>query len=70
MNSLSLALLSGSSQLREGMEAMLVIAALSAFLRRAGAPAELRATYPGAGSGAHDDQPEAVAMLLASVLML
>lgn len=33
---------------REGLEAMLVIAALAAFLRRAGAPERLRALYAGA----------------------
>lgn len=49
MNSLSLALQSGSILLREGLEAMLVIAALAAFLRRAGASTELRAIYLGAG---------------------
>jgi hypothetical protein len=56
MNSLSPALLSGSIRLHEGLEVMLVIAALAAILRRTGA--------------AHDERPEAVAMLLASLLML
>lgn len=49
MNSLSLALQSGSILLREGIEAMLVIAALAALLRRAGAFAELKSIYLGAG---------------------
>jgi high-affinity iron transporter len=49
MNSLSLALQSGGILLREGLEAILVIAALAAFLRRAGASAELKAIYIGAG---------------------
>jgi high-affinity iron transporter len=40
---------SGSILLREGIEAMLVIAALAAFLRRAGASAELKSIYLGAG---------------------
>jgi high-affinity iron transporter len=48
MNALSAALQSGSILLREGLEAMLVIAALAAFLRRAGARAPLRALYLGA----------------------
>lgn len=71
MNSLLLPLLSGSIRLREGLEAMLVIAAFAAFLRPTGALTELGAIVPDAGAGvAHDDRPEAVAMLLASVLML
>jgi high-affinity iron transporter len=49
MNNLSMALQSASILLREGIEAMLVIAALAAFLRRAGASAELKAVYLGAG---------------------
>ena len=71
MSSLSLALLSGGIRLREGLEAMLVIAALAAFPRRAGAPAGSIGIDLGAGPGAaHDDQPETVTALLASVLML
>jgi high-affinity iron transporter len=42
MIDLSVALQSASILLREGVEAMLVIAALAAFLRRSGAMAELR----------------------------
>jgi high-affinity iron transporter len=38
MNALSEALQSGSILLREGLEALLVIAALAAFLTRAGVP--------------------------------
>lgn len=49
MNNLSMALQSASILLREGLEAMLVIAALAAFLRRAGATSELRAVYVGTG---------------------
>lgn len=49
MNDLSIALQSASILLREGVEAMLVIAALAAFLRRAGASAELRAVNVGTG---------------------
>jgi hypothetical protein len=49
MGDLSVALQSASILLREGVEAMLVIAALAAFLRRAGAPGELKAVYFGAG---------------------
>jgi high-affinity iron transporter len=49
MNNLSMALQSAGILLREGIEAMLVIAALGAFLRRAGASAELKAVYLGAG---------------------
>jgi high-affinity iron transporter len=48
MNTLSVALQSGTILLREGLEAMLVIAALAAFLRRTGARAALRALYLGA----------------------
>ncbi|MGQ0682345.1 FTR1 family iron permease [Bradyrhizobium sp.] len=50
MNGLSLALQSGSILLREGIEAMLVIAALAAFLRRGGATTELKAIYLGTGT--------------------
>jgi len=50
MNGASVALQSASILLREGIEAMLVISALAAFLRRAGATLELRAVYTGAGS--------------------
>ncbi|MCP8937715.1 FTR1 family protein [Alsobacter sp. SYSU M60028] len=49
MFSLSIALQSGAILLREGLEALLVIAALAAFLRRAGADAAIRALYAGAG---------------------
>src|SRR6266566_782883 len=48
MVDLSMAAQSASILLREGLEAMLVIAALAAFLRRSGALAELRAIYLGA----------------------
>jgi high-affinity iron transporter len=48
MINVSLALQSASILLREGIEAMLVIAALAAFLRRSGAVAELKAIYIGA----------------------
>jgi high-affinity iron transporter len=48
MISLSMGLQSASILLREGIEAMLVIAALAAFLRRSGAAAELKAVYLGA----------------------
>ena len=44
----SVALQSASILLREGVEAMLVIAALAAFLRRSGALAELKVIYLGA----------------------
>ncbi len=48
MNSLSLAVQSGSILLREGVEAMLVIAALAAFLNRMGASDRVRSLYAGA----------------------
>jgi high-affinity iron transporter len=48
MMDLSVALQSASILLREGVEAMLVVAALAAFLRRSGAVAELKAVYLGA----------------------
>jgi high-affinity iron transporter len=48
MNSLSAALQSGSILLREGLEAMLIIAALAGFLHRAGAVHQLKALYVGA----------------------
>ena len=48
MMDISVALQSASILLREGVEAMLVIAALAAFLRRSGALAELKAIYLGA----------------------
>jgi hypothetical protein len=71
MNSLSLVLQAGSIRLREELEAMLVIAALAALLGRANVAIELKTIYPGARPEAvHDDQSEAIAMLLASVLML
>jgi len=49
MNELSAALQSGSILLREGLEALLVIAALAAFLRRAGVPEKVKPLYLGAG---------------------
>jgi high-affinity iron transporter len=56
MNELWAALQSGGSfaqsyliLLREGLEALLVIAALAAFLKRAGVPEKIRALYLGAG---------------------
>lgn len=48
MNALSAALQSGSILLREGLEAILIIAALAAFVRRAGVPRHLRELYVGA----------------------
>ncbi len=48
MNPLSLAVQSGSILLREGVEAMLVIAALAAFLNRMGAADRVRSLYAGA----------------------
>jgi high-affinity iron transporter len=47
---LSIAFQSGAILLREGLEALLVIAALSAFLVRAGAGHATRALYAGAGA--------------------
>lgn len=44
----SVALQSATILLREGLEAMLVVAALAAFLRRSGAEASLRPLYSGA----------------------
>jgi high-affinity iron transporter len=49
MNALSIALQSASILLREGLEALLVIAALAAFLNRAGVPEKVRSLYIGAG---------------------
>jgi high-affinity iron transporter len=49
MMSWSLALQSGSILLREGIEAMLIIAALAAFLRRSSAQQSLTGLYLGAG---------------------
>jgi high-affinity iron transporter len=49
VSDLSIALQSASILLREGVEAMLVIAALAGVLRHAGAIRELRALYAGAG---------------------
>src|SRR5271155_2396309 len=49
MNALSEALQSGAVLLREGLEALLVIAALAAFLTRAGVPEKVRSLYIGAG---------------------
>ena len=47
MNALSEALQSGSILLREGLEALLVIAALAAFLTRAGEAYRTVAATPG-----------------------
>lgn len=49
MNTLSVALQSGSILLREGLEALLVIAALAAFLNRVGVPEKVRSLYVGGG---------------------
>jgi high-affinity iron transporter len=49
MNALSEAIQSGTILLREGLEALLVIAALAAFLNRAGFPEKVRSLYLGAG---------------------
>ena len=49
MNALSEALQSGTILLREGLEALLVIAALAAFLKRAGFPEKVSSLYAGAG---------------------
>jgi high-affinity iron transporter len=49
MNALSVALQSGSILLREGLEALLVIAALAAFLNRVGVPDKVRSLYIGGG---------------------
>ena len=49
MNELSQALQSGTILLREGLEALLVIAALAAFLARAGVPEKVKSLYLGAG---------------------
>lgn len=48
MSGLSAALQSGGILLREGLEAMLIIAALAGFLHRAGATSHLKALYLGA----------------------
>ena len=48
MNAFSDAFQSGLILLREGLEAMLVIAALAAFLHRAGAGDKVKAVYAGA----------------------
>ncbi len=48
MNGFSVALQSGSILLREGLEAMLIIAALAAIVRRAGLPRQLKELYGGA----------------------
>lgn len=50
MSLLSSALQSGAILLREGLEALLVIAALAAFLRKAGAETETRSLYLGAAA--------------------
>jgi high-affinity iron transporter len=47
---LSSALQSGAILLREGLEALLIIATLAAFLRKAGAEREVRALFLGAGA--------------------
>ncbi len=49
MNAFSEALQSGAVLLREGLEALLVIAALAAFLTRAGVPEKVKSLYIGAG---------------------
>jgi high-affinity iron transporter len=49
MNAFSEALQSGAVLLREGLEALLVIAALAAFLTRAGVPEKVKSLYVGAG---------------------
>ena len=49
MNALSDALQSGLILLREGLEALLVIAALAAFLKRAGVPEKVSRSMLGAG---------------------
>jgi high-affinity iron transporter len=49
MNALSVALQPGSILLREGLEALLVIAALAAFLNRAGTPGKIRTLCIGGG---------------------
>jgi high-affinity iron transporter len=49
MNEVSAALQSGLILLREGLEALLVIAALAAFLKRAGVPEKVKPLYLGAG---------------------
>jgi hypothetical protein len=51
MNGLSAALQSASILLREGLEALLVIAALAAFVKRAGVPEKVRPIYLGADAG-------------------
>jgi high-affinity iron transporter len=48
MNEVSAALQSGLILLREGLEALLVIAALAAFLKRAGVPEKVKPLYLGA----------------------
>jgi high-affinity iron transporter len=50
MNEVSVAVQSASILLREGIEAMLVVSALAAFLRRACGTLELRAVYAGVAS--------------------
>jgi high-affinity iron transporter len=50
MFALSSALQAGVILLREGLEALLVIAALAGFLRRAGADGAIRTLYAGAGA--------------------
>jgi len=61
---LSLALQSGAILLREGVEAMLIIAALAAFLRRSGEERSLSALYVGAGTAILASIAGAVAMAL------
>jgi len=50
MFGLSVALQSGLILLREGLEALLVVAALAAFLKRAGVPEKVRPLYLGGGA--------------------
>lgn len=61
MSGLSLALQSGSILFREGLEAMLILSALAAFLQRADAGRGIRALYLGAGAAL-------VASLMAAVV--
>ncbi|MBX9757195.1 MAG: FTR1 family protein [Beijerinckiaceae bacterium] len=86
MNGFSVALQSGSILLREGLEAMLIVTALAAALRKGGLE-DLRPLWAGALAaigasivaaiifqlwfdGAHNDFMEAIVMLVAAGLML
>ncbi len=86
MNGLSIALQAGSILLREGLEAMLIVTALAAALRKGGLD-DLRPLWAGSLAaiaasivaavifqlwfdGAHNDFMEAVVMLVAAALML